>query len=103
MIDLVPKQSTCAYYFTCYFLSTHHEHAAVLQLPTLEEVKTPEMLEKLTTDAAAGGQEGWEAGAQSNFMIAAARLGLRVASVANLGQDVYGDFLKAVLKVIQAI
>lgn len=69
-----------------------------IQLPPLEEVKRPEMLEKLTVDAANNGQSGWEAGAQSNFMIAAARLGLRVASAANLGQDVYGDFLRDILK-----
>ncbi len=57
------------------------------------------MLQKLTRKAAQEGQENWEAGAQSNFMIAAARLGLRVASAANLGQDVYGDFLTNILKV----
>lgn len=58
------------------------------------------MLEKLTRDAANRGTETWEAGAQSNFMIAAARLGLRVASAANLGQDVYGDFLREILRVM---
>ena len=57
------------------------------------------MLERLTRQAAEEGQENWEAGAQSNFMIAAARLGLRVASAANLGQDVYGSFLTSILKV----
>ena len=71
----------------------------LIQLPSLQEVKQPEMLEKLTRQAAKEGQENWEAGAQSNFMIAAARLGLRVASAANLGQDVYGNFLTSILKV----
>ena len=70
-----------------------------MQLPPLQKVKQPEMLAKLTREAAQRGQENWEAGAQSNFMIAAARLGLRVASAANLGQDVYGDFLTSILKV----
>ena len=32
-------------------------------------------------------------------MIAAARLGLSVASAANVGQDVYGDFLRKILQV----
>lgn len=70
-----------------------------MQLPPVEEVKRPELLERLTEDAAGGGTGNWEAGAQSNFMIAAARLGLRVASAANIGSDVYGDWLQRVLKV----
>lgn len=70
-----------------------------MQLPSLEEVKRPELLEELTKDAAQKGTENWEAGAQSNFMIAAARLGLSVASAANVGQDVYGDFLRKILQV----
>lgn len=76
----------------------------MLQLPPLEEVKRPEMLDKLTEAAASSEtRSGWEAGAQSNFMIAAARLGLRVASAANLGQDVYGNFLRGILKVDAAL
>ena len=70
-----------------------------LQLPPVEEVKRPERLRQLTEEAAQGDTSNWEAGAQSNFMIAAARLGLRVASAANIGQDVYGDFLATILKV----
>lgn len=57
------------------------------------------MLERLTAEAAEGDTQNWEAGAQSNFMIAAARLGLRVASAANVGPDVYGNFLRGILHV----
>ena len=72
---------------------------STLQLPPVEEVKRPERLRQLTEEAAKGDTSNWEAGAQSNFMIAAARLGLRVASAANIGQDVYGDFLATILEV----
>lgn len=41
----------------------------------------------------------WEVGANCNFMIAAARLGLRVAPAGHLGVDVYGSFLEEVLQV----
>lgn len=71
----------------------------MLQLPSLADVKRPELLQKLTVDAANGDTSSWEAGAQSNFMIAASRLGLRVGSAANLGQDVYGTFLSKILQV----
>ncbi len=57
------------------------------------------MLERLTAEAGCGDTKNWEAGGQSNFMIAASRLGLRVASTANLGQDVYGDFMRSILQV----
>jgi hypothetical protein len=73
--------------------------AAQMQLPDIEEVKQPAMLERLTAEAAGGDTRNWEAGGQSNFMIAAARLGLRVASAANVGQDVYGTFLRDILQV----
>jgi sugar/nucleoside kinase (ribokinase family) len=73
--------------------------SCAVQLPDIEDVKRPEMLERLTADAARGDTLNWEAGAQSNFMIAAARLGLRVASAANVGQDVYGTFLRTILQV----
>ena len=70
-----------------------------MQLPPLADSKTPSLLRQLTADAAVGGTSAWEAGAQSNFMITASRLGLRVASAANVGRDVYGDFLTGILKV----
>lgn len=71
----------------------------VLQLPPFEEVKRPELLEQLTRETVDGDQSGWEAGAQSNFMIAAGRLGMRVRSAANIGNDAYGQFLTDILKV----
>lgn len=44
-------------------------------------------------------QTAWEVGGASNFMIAAARLGQRVASVGQLGDDVYGAFFRRVMQV----
>lgn len=77
-------------------------HAVLtMQLPHIDEVKRPELLERLTQESVDGDQGNWEAGAQSNFMIAAGRLGLRVASAANIGDDVYGHWLADVLKVLQ--
>lgn len=72
---------------------------SIVQLPPIEEVKRPELLESLTQESVDGDKGNWEAGAQSNFMIAAGRLGLKVASAANIGQDVYGQFLTDILKV----
>ena len=41
-----------------------------------------------------------QVGANGNFLIAAARLGLKVAPIANLSEDdVYGSFLLRALKV----
>ena len=40
-----------------------------------------------------------QVGGASNFMIAAARLGQRVASVGQLGEDVYGAFFRRVMQV----
>ena len=57
------------------------------------------MLSELTEQHARGDSSNWEAGGQSNFMITASRLGLRVASAANVGDDVYGTFLIDVLRV----
>lgn len=47
--------------------------------------------------------ESWEVGGNTNFLIAASRLGLRTASVGQLGEDVYGNFLENVLKVSQRV
>lgn len=40
-----------------------------------------------------------QVGGNTNFLVAASRLGLRTASVGHLGQDVYGQFMQDVLKV----
>ena len=68
-----------------------------VQVPPQEEVKTIEYLRKLT--AQTHNREFWEVGASCNFLIAAARMGLTTAAVANLGEDVYGQFLLDVLEV----
>ena len=39
-------------------------------------------------------------GASCNFMIAAARLGLQVGAVGHVGDDVYGDFMRRIMQVI---
>ena len=44
-------------------------------------------------------ETSWEVGASCNFMIAAARLGLRVGCAGHCGDDVYGDFLRKILAV----
>ncbi|BDA49261.1 probable 5-dehydro-2-deoxygluconokinase [Coccomyxa sp. Obi] len=66
------------------------------KMPPLEEVKTSEYLRQLT--AQTHSRKFWEVGASCNFLIAAARMGLNTAAVANLGEDVYGQFLLDVLK-----
>lgn len=68
-----------------------------LQMPPMEEVKTLEYLRQLT--AQTHSKMVWEVGASCNFLIAAARMGLSTAAVANLGEDGYGQFLLDVLKV----
>jgi hypothetical protein len=73
------------------------EHVHCTQMPPLEVIKTPEYLAALT--AAPPPQRTWEVGASCNFLIAAARLGMRVGAVANLGDDAYGAFLRNVLRV----
>ncbi len=68
-----------------------------MQMPAVEELKTPEYLRHLQqqdTD-----QSLWEVGASCNFLIAAARLGMSCAAVANLGEDVYGEYLLNILEV----
>lgn len=56
------------------------------------------MLRKLTAQPPDVKQ--WEVGGNCNFLIAAARLGLSVASIGNLGSDIYGDFVRRILKVM---
>lgn len=69
-----------------------------LQLPAAEDVKSEAMLRKLTAQPPDVKQ--WEVGGNCNFLIAAARLGLSVASIGNLGSDIYGDFVRQILKVV---
>ena len=67
------------------------------QMPPPAEVKSESMLRSLMQCPPA--RESWEVGGNCNFMIAAARLGLQVAALGNLGKDVYGHFLREVVKV----
>ncbi len=59
-------------------------------------MKSEALLRRLMRRAPA--EDAWEVGGSCNFLIAAARLGLRAASVGNLGNDAYGRFLTHVLQ-----
>lgn len=81
---------------TCRALLAQKPHMC-MQMPAVEELKTPEYLRHLQqqdTD-----QSLWEVGASCNFLIAAARLGMSCGAVANLGDDVYGEYLLDILEV----
>lgn len=41
----------------------------------------------------------WEVGGTTNFLISAARLGMKAASIGHANDDQYGEFLENVLKV----
>lgn len=69
-----------------------------MQMPPPAEVKSESLLRSLMQRPPA--RESWEVGGNCNFMIAAARLGLQVAALGNLGGDVYGRFLRDVVKVL---
>mmetsp|Transcript_20261 Transcript_20261/g.44241 ORF Transcript_20261/g.44241 Transcript_20261/m.44241 type:complete len:412 (+) Transcript_20261:120-1355(+) len=66
------------------------------QLPPKDEKYRWNMLTELS--ASPPSKDSWEVGGNCNFMIAAARLGMRVSSVGHIGNDVYGNFLNGVLK-----
>ena len=68
-----------------------------MQMPALQELKTPEYLQQLQEQST--DQSLWEVGASCNFLIAAARLGMSCSAVANLGEDVYGRYLLDILQV----
>ncbi|KAF5830892.1 sugar/carbohydrate kinase [Dunaliella salina] len=57
--------------------------------------KNMQMLDEL--NAGPLDETSWEVGGNCNFLIAAARMGLRTASVGHAGCDVYGDFLAKTL------
>lgn len=66
-------------------------------LPPAEHAVRKALLDELTrtcTDRSA-----WELGGNTNFMIAAARLGMNTAAVGHTGSDVFGQFLDSVLQV----
>ena len=66
-------------------------------MPAVQELKTPGYLRQLQQQGT--DQSLWEVGASCNFLIAAARLGMHTAAVANLGEDVYGKYLLDILQV----
>ncbi|KAL6747771.1 sugar/carbohydrate kinase [Haematococcus lacustris] len=68
----------------------------VPQLPPADVGARQKLLAQLTSDPPA--PTNWEVGGTANFMIAAARLGLKVSSIAHLGRDSYGDFTRQVLQ-----
>lgn len=68
-----------------------------VQMPAVQDLKTPEYLRQLQRQGT--DQSRWEVGASCNFLIAAARLGMCTSAVANLGQDVYGQYLLDILQV----
>ena len=72
---------------------------SVPELPSKEDKSRRQLLHDLTL--APPDRSSWEVGGNTNFMIAAARLGMQVAPVGHLGPDEYGQFIKDVLQVCQ--
>ena len=70
---------------------------SVPALPSKEESSREKLLQELT--ASPPDRSAWEVGGNTNFMIAAARLGMQVAPIGHLGPDEYGQFIKDVLQV----
>ncbi len=72
----------------------------VEQLPPLERIDRVKLLEEKTASIGqACDQTGWELGGSCNVAVAAARLGLSVATCGNISADVYGQFLQDNLQV----
>lgn len=65
----------------------------VKSLPAVD----PQLLKQLTVSPP--NTDSWELGGSCNFTIAASRLGLKAATVGHVAADVYGDFLRDVLRV----
>ena len=76
---------------------SYSESVCVPQMPAVQELKTPGYLRRLQQQGT--DQSLWEVGASCNFLIAAARLGMHTAAVANLGEDAYGKYLLDILQV----
>ncbi|OUS48737.1 Ribokinase-like protein [Ostreococcus tauri] len=60
-------------------------------IPEVGSLKTSKTLNELAKTAPA--RESWELGGNCNFLIAAARLGLRATCAGHVGNDQYGQFL----------
>ncbi|KAL4422697.1 hypothetical protein ABPG75_008894 [Micractinium tetrahymenae] len=66
------------------------------ELPPADTESRRALLQQLTAQPPP--VEQWEVGGNTNFLIAAARLGMRTASVGHLGCDVYGSYMRDVLQ-----
>jgi len=66
-------------------------------IPDAQSLKTSEFLTTLDESLFARERERWEVGGNCNFLIAAARLGMRVECVGHVGNDAAGTFLKNTL------
>lgn len=69
----------------------------VQQLPPADPDARQALLQQLTADPP--DQQHWELGGNCNFMIAAARMGMRVGSIGHVGNDMYGSYMDRVLQV----
>ena len=66
------------------------------KIPPKDENIRKELLERLSRDPPVA--SSWEVGGNTNTLIAGCRLGMHVASIGHIGQDVFGQFLKDVLQ-----
>ncbi|KAL4514183.1 hypothetical protein Ndes2437B_g04164 [Nannochloris sp. 'desiccata'] len=66
------------------------------ELPPADDSSRRQLLTNLTANPP--DVSSWEVGGNTNTLIAASRLGLRVASIGHIGNDIYGKFLTDVLK-----
>lgn len=66
------------------------------KLPPADEPSRKALLHQLTANPPS--EDAWEVGGNTNTLIAASRLGLHVASIGHIGNDIYGAFLANVLK-----
>lgn len=69
---------------------------AVDRLPSADPEQRRKLLEQLA--ATPPPQSSWEVGGMTNFLIAAARLGMSAAAVGHTGEDAYGKFLTDILQ-----
>lgn len=69
----------------------------VQQLPPADPEARQGLLQQLTAEPP--DEQHWELGGNCNFMIAAARMGMRVGSIGHVGNDTYGRYMDRVLQV----
>lgn len=69
---------------------------SVPELPVEDPRSNTKLIDELLRSCASEGS--WEVGGSSNFLIAAARLGMRALSAGHVVPDAYGKFLLGVLK-----